>query len=230
MQDAIINQAQLAPLAEPLPRSIWRKILQDQFVDFEKLFASMDRGYDHNDEPKDFAADFALVKKEQAYTKRALRTEADWIRVFSAWEHGVVALYPHRAEELQNYQHMVMDLFRASPLNPLVAIQFDVEARDHYAKKPFHMDDRGQVDFPLLAQLFRAAQPALSSRTLKRTSHSTSSSSSKRADTPCRNWNLGSCRTDPCPNRRKHGVCSVCGETHRARDNESCFTILQARL
>ena len=58
VQDMIISEAQLAPLAEPLPHSIWQKILQDQFVDFEKLFASMDRGYDHNNEPKDFAADF----------------------------------------------------------------------------------------------------------------------------------------------------------------------------
>ena len=154
VQDTIISEAQLAPLAEPLPRSIWRKILQDQFVDFEKLFASMDRGYDHNDEPKDFAADFALVKKEQAFTKHPLWTESDWIRVFSAWEHGVVVLYPHHADELQNYQCMVMDLFCAAPSNPLVAIQFDVKAQDLYAKKPFHMDDQGQLDFPLLAQLF----------------------------------------------------------------------------
>lgn len=31
------------------------------------------------------------------------------------------------------------------------------------------------------------------------------------------------------PNRRKHGVCCICGEGHRAKDNESCFALLQNR-
>lgn len=79
VQDTIVVQAQLAPVTEPLPHSIWRKIVLDQYVDFEKLFASMDRGYNHLDDPKDFGGGFTLVKKEQTYSKRALHTEADWI-------------------------------------------------------------------------------------------------------------------------------------------------------
>jgi hypothetical protein len=60
-QDILVNKAQFAPVGDPLPRTIWRKILLDLFVDFEKLFASMDKGYDHHDDPKDFGAGYALV-------------------------------------------------------------------------------------------------------------------------------------------------------------------------
>ena len=45
----------------------------------------MDKGYDHHNDPKDFRAGYALVKKDQAFSKRPLQTEADWIQVFGAW-------------------------------------------------------------------------------------------------------------------------------------------------
>jgi hypothetical protein len=62
--DTLVDLLQIQPLHDPIPRSIWKAIAQDQYVDFEKLHASMDRGYDHNDEPCEFAGGFALVKKD----------------------------------------------------------------------------------------------------------------------------------------------------------------------
>jgi hypothetical protein len=88
------------------------------------------------------------------------------------------------------------------------------------------MDDYNALQAPLLAQMFRAR-----SHGLKRGSNSqagTSSTPSKRASVICLNWNYGLC-TDPCVNRRKHGSCSECGNQHRARDYDPCFTLLQAR-
>jgi hypothetical protein len=229
-QDILVAKAPFAPVSEPLPRTIWRKILLDQFIDFEKLFASMDKGYDHHDDPKDFGGGYALVKKEQAFTKRPLRSESDWIRVFDAWSAGVIFFFCHREDELRRYRSIVMDVFRAAPSNPLVAIQFDVEVRDKYAKKPFRLDDRDQLNLPLLAQMFRAPSSATSSRPSKHVMPASSSGSpTKRSDVPCRNWSFGSCTTDPCPNRRKHGICCICGAGHRAKDNERCFSILQTR-
>jgi hypothetical protein len=135
--DSLVNLMQVQPLADPIPRSIWRSVIQDHFVDFEKLFASMDKGYDHNDEPRDFGGGYALIKKEQASAKRSLRSESEWLRVFGAWSSAVVLVYRHRSSELQSYQRMVTDLFRAVPHDPSIAIAFDVEARDRYAKSPF---------------------------------------------------------------------------------------------
>ncbi|EDR10816.1 uncharacterized protein LACBIDRAFT_315653 [Laccaria bicolor S238N-H82] len=200
-------------------------LMQDHFVDFEKLFASMDKGYDHNDEPRDFGGGYALVKKDQASAKRPLRSESEWLRVFGAWSSAVVLVYRHRSSELQSYQRMVTDLFRAVPHDPSIAIAFDVEARDRYAKSPFRMDDRTQLNVPLLARMFQSTGP--SSKKRSNTSPSTSSPS-KRSTIPCRNWNMGICDA-PCPNGRRHGICSECEGPHRAKDEPVCNTLLQAR-
>ncbi len=118
VQDAIVANAQLATTSDPIPRSIWRQITLDQFVDFEKFFASMDKGYEHLDDIKDFGAGFALVKKEQSHKKRSIRDESEWLRVFSAWRSAVGHLYPHRISELEKYLEIVTDVFRAAPGEP----------------------------------------------------------------------------------------------------------------
>ncbi|KIL54302.1 hypothetical protein M378DRAFT_92832, partial [Amanita muscaria Koide BX008] len=179
VQDAIVANAQLARTSDPIPRSIWRQITLDQFVDFEKLFASMDKGYEHLDDIKDFGAGFALVKKEQSHKKRPIRDESEWLRVFNAWRSAVEHLYPHRVQELEKYLEIVTDVFRAAPGEPHRAIQFDLEARDRYSKRPFRMDDRSQLNLPLLAQLFQAANSpsALARRILVQTSGSMASAS-----------------------------------------------------
>ncbi|KAJ7148833.1 hypothetical protein C8R46DRAFT_1179942 [Mycena filopes] len=225
--DPIIDLMQLQILVDPLPRTIWRAVIQDHFVDFEKIYAALGVGYDHRDEPKDFAGEYALVKKEQSLARRAVKTEAEWIRVFAAWRTGVCFLYPHRTAELSGYLQVVTDLFRAVPQDPSVAIRFDAEARDKYAKSPYHMDDRGQHNLTMLSQLFRS--PSASGSTKRPSAdQAVSGSSSKRATIPCQNWNLGFCEA-PCSNRRMHGSCSECGKSHRAKDNDKCLSNLQAR-
>jgi hypothetical protein len=226
--DAIVDLMQQQQLDEPIPRSIWRDIIQDRFVNFEKLYASMDLGYDHQDELKDFLGGYTIVKKDQASAKRPVQTEAEWIRVFGTWMAGVTLLYPHRLSELQEYRKVVMELFRAVSIRPSIAIRFDLDVRDRYAKRPFHMDDRSQLNVPLLSQmLFGSSLPSSSKRP---SGSSFGSSPSKRATVPCINWNKGFCQdSDTCPNRRLHGKCSECGGGHRAKDNSECQASLQTR-
>jgi hypothetical protein len=76
-QDILVNKAQFAPVNNPLLCTIWWKILLDVFVNFEKPFASMDKEYDHHDNLKDFGAGYALVKKDQAFSKWPLQAEAN---------------------------------------------------------------------------------------------------------------------------------------------------------
>jgi hypothetical protein len=225
--DPIVDLMQCQHLPDPIPRSIWRKIIQDDFVDFERLYGSTDRNCSHQDDQKEFAGDYVLTKKEQVSAKKPITSEAEWTRMFSTWEAAVVCLYPHRQQELQNYRITVVDLFRAIPHNASVAIQFDVEARDRYARSPYRLDNRDMLHIPLLVQLFRG-----SSSNAKRDADTMSSSqaaqakATKRAMVPCQNWSLGICN-DPCANRRKHGVCSECGGQHKAKDKEGCLTKLQ---
>ena len=133
-------------------------------------------------------------------------------------------VYRHRSSELQGYQRMVTDLFRAVPHDPSIAITFDLEARDRYVKSPFRMDDRSQLNVPLLARMFQGGS------SLKKRSNPAplSNTPSKRSSVPCRNWNMGLCSA-PCPNGRRHGICSECEGGHRAKDEAVCNTLLQAR-
>ncbi|CAA7268095.1 unnamed protein product [Cyclocybe aegerita] len=156
--NSIVDHLQAQPVDQPLPRSIWRLLVQDQYVDFEKLFASMDPNYNHNDDPKDFGGGFALVKKELATAKKTLRTKADWIRVFAAWRKGTILLYPHRLEELQAYSHLVSDVFCACPNDPSNGIRFDLESHQRYAKSPYRLDDKAQSFVSILGQVFRGTK------------------------------------------------------------------------
>jgi hypothetical protein len=223
--DPLVDLLQCKQLEEPIPRTIWRDVIQDRLVNFEKLFASMDSAYNHNDDISDFHAGYALVKKEHISAKKPLTSEADWIRVFGAWEAAVVTLYEHRKTELQGYRRIVNEVFRATPHDPLIAIRFDAEVRDRYSRAPFRLDDRLYTNAPLLTEMFKASSRVLG----KRTSTSTAvASQSKRSTVVCINWNLGRC-ADPCANRRKHGSCSECAADHRAKDSGQCLSSLQAK-
>jgi hypothetical protein len=221
--EPIIDLMQTQHLSDPIPRSIWRKIIQDDYVDFERLYGSTDRHYSHQDDQKDFAGGFVLTKKEQISAKKPVKTEAEWIRMYAAWKTAVLLLYPHCQGELDKYQLTVMSLFRAVPNNPSSAIQFDIEARDRYARSPYRLDDKEELQLPLLTQLYRGANSGS-----KHDSDSPASGFSKRATVPCQNWSLGICN-DPCPNRRKHGICSECGGQHRAKEIDGCRKKLQER-
>lgn len=150
-QEALVTKAQFTV---PLPQTIWCKIILDHFVDFEKLFMSMEKGYNHHDNSKDFGTGYVLIKKEQAFTKLKLHSEADWLQVFNTWAAGTSYFFCHRENELQVYRSFVSDLFRAAPNNVHVTIEFDVEVCDKYMCKPFRLNDKAELNVPLLAQMF----------------------------------------------------------------------------
>jgi len=135
--EGVIDGMRAQDLAQPLAQSIWRSIVEDRYVDFEKLFATMDPGYDPNDDAKDFAGGFALIKKENVSIKRSIHTESEWNQVFAAWRDGVILLYPHQELELCGYLKIVTDVFRAAPRDPHAAINFDAEVHKRYEQSPY---------------------------------------------------------------------------------------------
>ncbi len=212
---------------DPLPSSIWKKVVTDQFVDFQKLHASLDQGFIFDEEPKDLIAGLSIIRTEQAHAKRPITTESQWTRVFDAWMSAVLMVYPHRKDELITYRSFIIDVFRAAPNRPHVTIQLDEQARACYAKSPYHMDNYTLLNLPLLSQIMNTSSASPSS-SKHPCDESPSPSSSKRPQTICRNWNLGICHGDICENRRRHGLCIECGGEHRARDVASCATALNA--
>ncbi|KAF9501189.1 hypothetical protein BDN71DRAFT_1479744 [Pleurotus eryngii] len=210
---------------EPIARSIWCDIIQDKYVNFEKLYASILPGYDHRDEAKEFVSGYAIIKKDSVNVRRPLSDEADWIRVFGAWEAAVIMVYPHRKDELVLYHRYISDLFHAIP-SPLTTIRLDAEVRERYARLPFRLDDRTKMDIPLYVQIFRGS-PLATAKNKRPLATNSPTSPSKRTSSVCLNWNFSNC-ADPCPNKRRHGICSECGDKHRARDVDECYSALRA--
>ncbi|KAG7450002.1 uncharacterized protein BT62DRAFT_886139, partial [Guyanagaster necrorhizus] len=78
-------------------------IIQDQYVDFLKLFASIDQEYDHNKKAKELMAGYAIIRKNISSAKKPLRSESDWCRVYNTWTRDVQILYLHYEAELKVY-------------------------------------------------------------------------------------------------------------------------------
>ncbi|KAJ3831362.1 hypothetical protein F5878DRAFT_675947 [Lentinula raphanica] len=90
---ALIDLFQSCYLPEPLPRSIWKLILKDEYISFEKLLAGIDPSYDHQDEGRDFGAGYTLVKKDHLSARKPVVSESDWNRAFDAWKNGVILAF-----------------------------------------------------------------------------------------------------------------------------------------
>src|ERR1700722_1283355 len=98
---------------------------------------------------------------------------------------GVCLLYSHCDLELKEYRKVVMELFRAVPNRLSIAIWFDLNVRDHYAKRPFCIDDRSLLNAPLFSQMvFGMSIPSGSKRP---SGLSSRFSPTKCASVPCIN-------------------------------------------
>ncbi|KAJ3791416.1 hypothetical protein GGU11DRAFT_733283, partial [Lentinula aff. detonsa] len=176
--DALVDLFQARPLLEPLPRSVWKKVLKDEYVSFEKLHAAIDPDYDHRDNVKDFGAGYALVKKDQLIAKKAVVTESEWSRVFEAWKSGVVEAFPHRKDELTKFGSSISNLFRNFAHDPSIPIRTDHEVRERYHKSPFRLDDPLRIQSAVLALVHRTSSIG---QTKRQRDASPSSRPSKRA-------------------------------------------------
>ncbi|KAG5730697.1 hypothetical protein E4T56_gene4054 [Termitomyces sp. T112] len=130
--DSLINLGQSQALKDPISRAMWKLVILNHFVDLEKLYATLDKGYDHNDEPKDFMGGFSLVKKDFASAKKPVCTESDWTRAFDAWMAGVILFYPHREDKLSKYRSKIINFCQHIPNRAPIAIRFDADTHDHY--------------------------------------------------------------------------------------------------
>ncbi|KAJ6617175.1 hypothetical protein B0H10DRAFT_1697171, partial [Mycena sp. CBHHK59/15] len=217
---------QQQPLRGPIPRSIWKDIIQDKFIEFTKLFAAMEPSYDHRDEAKEFYGGFSLVRKDHVSAHKPLRSETDWTRVFDMWSSGISLLFDHRKDELTAYREFMVTFFRDVPDDPNSAIRLDHEIREQYAKNPFRLDDHGHLQCLVVSSILRN-RPTPPSSFGKRPAPGGSTNAppkKKPAGAFCLNWNGGICDSDPCAFGRRHGTCSQCGERHRAKDQPQCAT------
>jgi hypothetical protein len=225
-RDEVVELLQRHKVEEPLPKAIWRDIVQDKMVPFDKINGAFDRGYDFTEAPKDVGGGYSLIKTETIPGRKAVRTEAEWLRCYDAWSEAVLLVYPHRRKELAEFCRIVCGMFHQVPEDPALAMQFDTEVRERYAKKVFRIDSRADHNTSFLSQLVAAARSA---GAFNKRGGVGELPTAKRGKIICENWNLGKCEDLPCRSRRWHGDCSECGERHRALDIRGCVTKLRAR-
>ena len=222
----LIIKAQGRRMREPIANSIWRLVILDKYVDFEKLYVTLDPGYNPSDEAKELSDHFTLLEKNSITSKRSVLTEAEWMRLYDVWVDAVLHFYPHRKAELSSYRDLIVNMFRAT-LSPLPAIKYDRDSRERYARQPYRLDSSKDVlPFPLLSQLLSYAT---SSRREKRKAGDNPEGPKKRSETVCRNWNLGTCEGEVCRFGRRHNECCECNGPHRARNKQECRAALDQR-
>ena len=224
----LIIKAQGRKVQEPIANSIWKLIILDKYVDFEKLYATLDPDYNPNDEANDLNDKFTLLEKNSIGSKRSVLTEAEWMRLFDIWAGATLHFYPHRKAELTSYRELIVNMFRAT-VSPYPAIRYDRDSRERYSRQPYRLDSSKDVlPLPLLSQLLSFSQNSSPSGG-KRRSADSQEGRRKRSETICQNWNLGACEGDACHYGRRHNVCSECGEPHPAKDKANCYAALNRR-
>ena len=225
----LIIRAQGRKVQEPIANSIWRLVILDKYVDFEKLFATLDPSYNPNDEAKELSDKFTLLEKNSISSKRPVLTEAEWMRLYDIWVGAVLHFYPHRKTELSSYRELIISMFRATT-SPFPAIKYDRDSRERYSRQPYRLDSsKDTLPFPLLSQLLSYAQPSSTPSSDNKRSGGGQEGPRKRSETICQNWNLGVCEGDTCRYHRRHNQCSECSEPHRAKDRSECFLALNRR-
>ena len=228
----LVIKAQGRKVLEPIANSIWKLIILDKYVDFEKLYATLDPSYNPNNEAKELNEKFTLLEKNTVTSRRPVLTEAEWLCLYDVWASGILHFYPHRRSELASYCEIIVDMFRAST-SPYLGIRYDRDSREKYSRQPCRLDSsKAVLPFPLLSQLLSGAAAGplpspLSDK--KRSGGGQEGPRKKRADTICQNWNLGACDGDTCYYGRRHNLCCECNEHHRAKDRSDCFAALNRR-
>jgi hypothetical protein len=227
--EILVIKAQGRKVLEPVANSIWKLVILDKYVDFEKLYATLDPSYNPNDEAKELNERFSLLEKNSISSKRSVESEAEWMRLYDVWAGATLHFYPHRKAELASYRDLIVNMFRAAP-SPSPAIKFDRDSRERYSRQPYRLDScKDVLPFPLLSQLLACTHGAPSSSKSKKRSADSQEGRRKRSETVCQNWNLGACDGDTCNYGRKHNICSECGEPHQAKDRTDCYSALTRR-
>ena len=125
----LVIKAQGQKVLEPVANSIWRLVILDKYIDFEKLYATLDPGYNPNDEAEELNEKFTLLEKGSIGSKRSVTTEAEWMCLYDVWAGAVLQFYPHRKDELSSFRDLIINIFQATS-SPLPAIKYDCDSRE----------------------------------------------------------------------------------------------------
>ncbi|KAL0573207.1 hypothetical protein V5O48_008744 [Marasmius crinis-equi] len=187
-------------MLDPLPESVWKNILLDKLVNFDKLHTALQPGYNHSDAPKVDLRDVIISSKQEVSSNKLVTTEVEWNRTFSAWSVAVGVVFPHRKQELFGYVLLMAQFFRDTRRNPTLAISLDGIIRDAYDCNLFHLDDQSKFTQFALSLTTLHGNPESGNTKSKEYPSTLVQNSAKQTTSAviCLNWNRNMCR-EPCP-------------------------------
>ncbi|PSS32219.1 hypothetical protein PHLCEN_2v2015, partial [Hermanssonia centrifuga] len=138
--NSVVSVLRLRSMPDPLPTTIWKLIICDEYVDFEKLHAGLDPLYDQNNNIRRLQGDYSIVKMDSIFTKKKIVSETELSQVYQAWSSSVTAVYLHCSKELEEYKAIISEIFHLWANRPTVAIETNAAVQKNYAKSPFRLD------------------------------------------------------------------------------------------
>jgi hypothetical protein len=197
------------------PDNLWLDVLANRYNDLDKVFA----GYyslesDHKFTETIGNLDITLLSGSgSSRPSKTVESHGDWSIAFSATKRAIAYVYPHRADELSEYEEFIIGLFAA--VRPS-SLHFKVLNLDKAIRVRVAKDNRlSLVSFEKFSDL--------STRHL--IGDSVPVSRNVRGARPgggtvpiCQRYNAGRCTSDSCKYRH---VCTACFGRHPARDCRS---------
>ena len=222
-------------LSTPLPSSLWKHVLLDEYMPFDKIQGLLLSNFSPNEDAgRSLTDDLVIMRRDAVVPSSAVILESDWSRCFEVWREAMLVVFPHRREELESYKAKILQIFFNYRNLSSVAIEVDENLRSSYRHLPFHLDNQVRIDnevATVLAQRLNSQLGAASRSSNPRSGSgqgASQGSSRPVRSTACFKWNESACAEDPCPWGHRH-VCCECGGAHRAPDHAACAVKYAAR-
>lgn len=195
----------IQPNVPSLPDSLWNDVLKNDYVDLDKIFASV---FSVSSDPKQVLK-FGDLELEAIVPRveRKIVRHGDWTVAWAKYEKAVYFTYPHRLDELREYYEHVTGLFTSVDVSQeWRVINYDKAIRQEAGKSNAYL----LTDFGRFNKYFSRFLVGSGGRTQNTASQAESSGrTQKSASTEiCRKYNDGRCSSKQC--RYRH-VCSKCG-------------------
>lgn len=75
--DALVHAMQCWSIVDLLPKALWKDIIQNKLVNFDKILDALNLGFRQEDELKDIGGNYQLVRKDYFSVKKSILTEID---------------------------------------------------------------------------------------------------------------------------------------------------------
>ena len=197
----------VGPGFSPVPAKLVAQIVAGKYVDLSELLAV---NLVQKDPEPQLSLDGRLVLTSQPKKqRRRIDDIASWMEAFAIFSLILVSSFPHRWQDLMQYQLLILRTYRH--FSARVWLAYDQAFREHAAAT--RLTDWSSMNVQLFN--FHAAGSSVRSSSLTTSTESPEPPGSSSSSIICKSWNKGRC-TAPFSFCRYAHRCSVCSGAHRA--------------